>query len=297
MSAKRRFLYHPLTRIIAGIVICLLVPMGIKVFVSRPILDSTGLAEETARDIQGVITVIIVLVTYYILFGFYEKRKIFELSTTKIMREIIPGFFAGVCIITVVIFALYIPGYYKVLSVNHITVVFHPLFVLIIVGVLEEVFFRGIIYRIVEESLGTNLALVMSSLLFGFVHLQNENATFFSGVAIALELGIILGAAFSLTRRLWLPISLHVGWNFAFVFYGATVSGIGEFTGYLDARLDGPAYLTGGEFGPENSVVTVIFSVLVFITIYYMTWRKGNIRKPYWRRIVSATDDQGSEEA
>ncbi len=274
-----------------GIMVCLLIPLTVKTFISGPILDSTGLAEEVARDIHGVITVIIVLYTYSLLFRFYENREISELSLKKLPVGILRGFFAGVSIITVVVFVLYLLGYYTIHSFNSARVVFHPLFVLMIAGVVEEVFFRGIIYRIIEDSLGTDLALAISSLLFGFVHLQNENATFFSGIAIALELGIILGIAFSLTRCLWLPIFLHVGWNFAIVFYGMAVSGMEEFPGLLRGELEGPAYLTGGDFGPENSIITVMVSLLVFGGIYRMTRKKGNIRKPYWK-MESASDDQ-----
>ena len=60
-----------------------------------------------------------------------------------------------------------------------------------VMGILEEIVFRGIIYRITEKKLGTIWALIFSSLIFGFGHAANTNFNLFSGLAIALELGLL----------------------------------------------------------------------------------------------------------
>ncbi|WP_030559105.1 CPBP family intramembrane glutamic endopeptidase, partial [Streptomyces exfoliatus] len=79
----------------------------------------------------------------------------------------------------------------------------------------EEVMFRGVLFRLVEERTGTWIALSLSGLVFGLVHLLNPHADLWGAVAIAIEAGGMLGAAYIATRSLWLPIGLHFGWNFA----------------------------------------------------------------------------------
>jgi uncharacterized protein len=93
-------------------------------------------------------------------------------------------------------------------------------------GVREEIVFRGLIFRIAEESLGTVWALAISATLFGVIHLIGPNATVLGALVIIFEAGILLAAAFVLTRRLWLCIGLHVAWNFTQCgIFGVAVSG------------------------------------------------------------------------
>ena len=90
----------------------------------------------------------------------------------------------------------------------------------------EELLFRGAIFRIAEEWLGTTAALIISAVLFGAAHGLNSGATPISVAAIALEAGVLLGVAYSASRSLWLPIGMHFGWNFTEGgLFGASVSG------------------------------------------------------------------------
>jgi uncharacterized protein len=145
-------------------------------------------------------------------------------------------------------------------------------------GIGEELVFRGGAYRILEESFGSGAALILSGALFGALHLQNPHATWFTGVAVALEAGLLLGAAYAAARSLWLPIGMHIGWNFSEGgVFGAAVSGRFGGHGLIDMPLKGPDILTGGAFGPENSVVTVVLCLLwvvlfVLIAMHRGTW-------------------------
>jgi hypothetical protein len=79
-----------------------------------------------------------------------------------------------------------------------------------------------------------------------------------------LEAGVLLGAAYVVTGRLWLPIGLHIGWNFTKgSVYGMQISGNTADTGLLHGSLTGPRLLTGGAFGPEASIVAVVLCLLV----------------------------------
>ena len=93
-------------------------------------------------------------------------------------------------------------------------------------AIFEEILFRGVLFRIVEEGLGTWAALLISALVFGFVHIGNPGATVWSSVAIAIEAGLLLGMAYQVTRSLPLVIGLHAAWNFTQgSVFGSAVSG------------------------------------------------------------------------
>jgi hypothetical protein len=145
-------------------------------------------------------------------------------------------------------------------------------------GVGEELAFRGVIFRMTEERLGTAAALIISSLLFGLVHAANPGATLVSTAAIALEAGGLLGMAYSASRSLWLPIGLHFGWNFTEGgIFGTAVSG-GQSHGLVDSVLSGPTLMTGGSFGPEASVIAVVVCLAATVTLGLWTARHGRWR-------------------
>src|SRR5262249_28757908 len=130
-------------------------------------------------------------------------------------------------------------------------------------AVTEELIFRGVLFRIIEGRIGTWLALALTGLLFGMSHLFNAHATVWGALAIAVEAGGMLGAAYVATRNLWVPIGLHFAWNFAEGgIFGTDVSGTNTPAGLLHGVLSGPTALSGGEFGPEASVYALLAGVV-----------------------------------
>ncbi|MFF1610221.1 CPBP family intramembrane glutamic endopeptidase [Amycolatopsis sp. NPDC058278] len=145
-------------------------------------------------------------------------------------------------------------------------------------AVTEELLFRGVLFRIVEERTGTGIALVLTGVLFGLSHLFNPDATLWGAIAIAIEAGGLLTAAYVATRKLWLPIGLHFGWNFAGAgIFGTVVSGNGTPQGLLDAVTSGPSIVTGGAFGPEGSLYSVLFCVLATTAFLWLARRRGHL--------------------
>jgi len=101
-------------------------------------------------------------------------------------------------------------------------------------------------------------ALLGSSLLFGLLHLPNEGATLLSTLNVTVA-GVMFGTALITTRRLWLGIGLHLGWNFtASYVFSAVVSGHEGRAGLIFGNLSGPDWITGGAFGMEGSVVALV---------------------------------------
>ncbi|HEX5459223.1 MAG TPA: CPBP family intramembrane glutamic endopeptidase [Steroidobacteraceae bacterium] len=149
--------------------------------------------------------------------------------------------------------------------------------VAIIAAVGEELAFRGALFRILEESFGTGTALTLSAALFGLLHVLNNGATVVSTTAIALEAGVLLGAAYALTRNLWFPIGLHFGWNFTEGgIFGASVSGGASANGAFSVSLSGPRLLTGGKFGPEASVIAIAVCLAIAVVLIMFVVRDGH---------------------
>lgn len=141
-------------------------------------------------------------------------------------------------------------------------------------AVTEELLFRGVLFRIAEERVGTWIAMVSTGLLFGMVHLFNEHATVWGGLAVAIEAGGMLTAAYIATRSLWLPIGLHFGWNFAAAgIFSSEVSGNGATSGLLQTSTSGSTLVTGGSFGPEGSLYSVVFCVVVTLAFLWLARR------------------------
>jgi membrane protease YdiL (CAAX protease family) len=163
----------------------------------------------------------------------------------------------------------------------------------ILSGVFEEITFRGILFRASSRIVGTWGALLFTASIFGLAHLGNKGATFSSGVAIMLEAGILLGAAYALTGRLWLPIGLHIAWNFTegsifgMSVSGNSLAGLGD-SGLLRGTLSGSPILTGGAFGPESSVVAVAVCFIVAVYLLYRTVKLGRIEPPAWNQERAA---------
>lgn len=137
--------------------------------------------------------------------------------------------------------------------------------------------------------MGTWLALLISAIFFGVAHLANPGATATSVVAVALEAGLLLAAAYMVTRRLWFPIGIHIAWNYTQGnVFGISVSG-NEAHGLLQSTLVGPPLLTGGAFGAEASIVAIIVCLVAFAFLFRRALLMGRLAPPPWRRTPAAT--------
>ena len=132
--------------------------------------------------------------------------------------------------------------------------------------------------------MGSWIAIFLSAFLFGFAHAANPNASLFSSIAIAVEAGILLSAAYLFTQRLWMVIGIHFAWNFTQGgIFGIAVSGQ-EVEGLFQATLEGPAFITGGEFGAETSIIAIIICSGAGLFFLWKARQRGHFTKPFWVR-------------
>ncbi len=150
-------------------------------------------------------------------------------------------------------------------------------------GTTEELLIRAAAFRILERWLGSWLALCLTAVLFGATHMPNPGATALSTLVIAVGGGLMLCAAYMVTRRIWFAIGIHIAWNFfQGGVFGVATSGVAV-AGLLNGSLRGPTYLSGGKFGPEGSIVALIVCAAAAIALLLYASRNGHFIHPVGR--------------
>jgi membrane protease YdiL (CAAX protease family) len=248
-------------------------------FVAANILTKLVLAEPGLRDLRNLIKALVLVAAYWAYVRWWERRPVRELSVSAAVPEIVAGLLLGGLLFSGVVGVLATLGVYSLEAVgsrSDLGATVASMLPKIAAGALmEELFFRLIVLRLLERSFGAFCALAISSLLFGLAHIGNAGATPLIAVTLGMELGLLFGAAYLLTRRIWLCTALHLAWNFVQgAVFSIAVSGQ-EGTGWLRGSLTGPAWLTGGLFGAEASMVSLVLCLAATGVLLTLAHRRG----------------------
>jgi uncharacterized protein len=286
---KRWLVFSPVSRIVIYAACFFIV--GYPLFHLATALNLGGKdASPLERNLVGlVIEFVSILLVYVVAVRLIERRRVSELALRQLPTHGIAGLIAGFLLLSTMTVLLWLMGSYHVASINPDAVWLPSLLGMgIATGIAEETIFRGVLYRISEEGLGTWGALAISALFFGGAHLHNPNATMWSALAIAIEAGILLALVFHLTRSLWMVIGLHAAWNFSEgTIYGFAVSGF-NVKGIIVPSITGSDWVTGGKFGVEGSVVAVAVSACISAVLLAIAIRRRTIVSPSWVRKRNA---------
>jgi uncharacterized protein len=146
--------------------------------------------------------------------------------------------------------------------------IFLDLAVLAIAALAEEIAFRGYPFQRLIDATNPTSATIFISLLFGAIHLANPGATFAS-TTVTVFAGWLLAICYLRTRALWLAWGFHFTWNATMgVLFGLPISGISDFSPVVASNVVGPVWITGGDYGPEGSLIcAIVILVLIFVTI------------------------------
>ncbi|GHO98169.1 CAAX amino protease [Reticulibacter mediterranei] len=229
------------------------------------------------------------------------------LARQQWLRQILLGFFCGGVLMSLVTLVLALTGSYHITGIQPFSIVelvfllislcllallfarnakigfwHYALFACLIFGFLtttvslliliggaiqEELIFRGVIFRKLEASFGSWIALGISAILFGFIHLLNPAKSLVGALAIIVTAGVLIAIVYILTRSLWWTIGIHLGWNyFEGSVFGSQISGH-TLPGYFSSVLTGPAAWSGSGFGPEAGLacILIVGSVSFFL--------------------------------
>jgi len=221
---------------------------------------------------------------YYLFVRFVERRPVSELALPRMGREFGTGLLIGIGLYTACVLILMVLGIYRIDGLNPWHYMLPAVPMAVSTGIFEELVFRGALFRIVEEALGSWISLLVSSFVFGFMHLLNPEGTVMGAVFISIEAGLLLAAAYMVTRRLWLSIGFHMGWNYtqSGIFSGI-VSGGDSDPGLFRNTIDGPVVLTGGSFGLESSLIAFLLCTTTGVVLLILALRRGHVVPPFWQ--------------
>jgi membrane protease YdiL (CAAX protease family) len=273
----KKILDFPITKIILGITVCFSLFVGIQNFVSKPLFYSIIDDKNIADPFIHLVSVVVLLSSYYFLFRWYDQREIKELSIKHVSKEIFGGFAIGFSAISVSIFIVYLLGYYQIISILTDEYSLKLFMTLVVAALIEDLFTRGLVLRELENWLGTNMAILIIMLIETY-HIFNPNTTIFS-FFVSLCWGFTMSMLFVYTKRIWLPFFFHIGWNFAQPFYGSNLTGLDDMGKIIHSKFEGPVLFTGGGIGIEDSIITVFILFSIGVFLYYRSYNEGKIIK------------------
>jgi len=271
-SMSLRILRSPLTR---------LVLLGGPVFFMMGL--SSGFMEkfrgDPVKSIAAVLGMAMAALAFYVAYArLVERRPANELSLHGAGREWGTGLLIGAGLYTTCVLVLMALGMYRIEGLNPWTYVIPAVAMALSSGLFEELFFRGVLFRSVEDMFGSWVSLAVSSLVFGLLHLANPAGTIVGAIYISIEAGLLLAAAYMFTRRLWLSIGFHMAWNYTqSAIFSGIVSGNAPQPGLIRSNIKGPDVLTGGSFGMESSLVAFALCTAAGVVLLILAIRRGNI--------------------
>jgi membrane protease YdiL (CAAX protease family) len=270
------------------LLILIIIPIGIIIFI--PIGELNISFDSSVVFLAGVLTQLLAItIATFLVRRFLDKQSIISLGLK-------PGTQALMDVITGIVITFFQMGLIYIIEISMgwtkftgfasdelpITEIASGVGVwviaFILVGWQEELLSRG--YHLQTIASGSNLfwGVLISSSIFGFLHMSNNGASWVSTFGIFLA-GLFLALPYILTKQLWVSIGLHIGWNFfEGVVFGFPVSGIETFR-LLRHTVNGPEIWTGGVFGPEAGLIVI--PALLLGSLFVFAYTRSGVRKEH----------------
>jgi membrane protease YdiL (CAAX protease family) len=232
---------------------------------------------------ETVIFISLLIYSYSLYTKYIENRKMLEFNLTKWYKESGIGILIGGGIVICLVLLFIMFGFYKVEQTNSPFIIITGIFRYGAGSFIEELIFTIIFFRLVEEFTGTVVSIIVTSLLFGFMHLGNDNATILSSLNTSLGHIIIL-APFILTRRIWMVWAVHFSWNFfQTAVFGMNNSGMAQDC-FISPGISGAEWITGGMYGVEASYIALLIHIIIGVMILLQAIGSKQLVKALWRR-------------
>lgn len=280
---KKYFFNQEENRLRAGWRLILFIAIFIAFVVGiQFVIDALLFEIEEGGKLQWAIFVSSATLAVYLARKYFDKRDMISLGLKwdkAALLDLIGGIVIAAVVMTSIFFTMLWAGFIEfqgfvwwqndqsadaVLVAAGIAAALWGLYEETLVGWWEELVFRGIILQNMAEGMGMIWAVILSSFFFGFAHFFNPAATVLSSLLISLITPMLI-FCYLKTGQLWMPIGLHLSWNF----FQGHIFGFAN-SGFVSPSLIsqkpvGPDWLSGGEFGAEAGILIVPFSI---VTIY-----------------------------
>jgi uncharacterized protein len=271
------WLTFPLTRIILGLILCLGIGLAAMLGMQQ-LLTLAGLPPQQRDPISGTVFAVLVCLIYILLYQRLEKRKITELSTPGLPLHLLTGILLGIAITGATIFIEYLAHLLSIDATRSFLPLLPNCWNTFVNSIVAEVLIIGIVFRIIEQWLGTYIALATLFIIFFFLHLSATGDTPISAACVALHAAVLGAASYVYTRSLWLPIAIHFAWDFSFAaIYGASINGDAMENSLLKTTIHDPELFTGGYFGPQGSLQAGLLCLLAGAIFLRLSQKNNHI--------------------
>jgi uncharacterized protein len=279
-SSLRRVVDFPLVTMLLAFA-AIMAPAGLVAGLLERMLPSSTIAAVASQ----LAVAVVILASYKLVVRHLGARKHDDLSGPGALRQLGAGLGIGASLFALIVGVAALIGIYRLHGAGDDSDLLPSLVRTgLFPAIAEEIIYRAILFRWIEEFAGSWAALFLSSLLFGLSHMDNPSADVLSTVGIMLEGGVLLGGAYILTRRLWFPMGIHASWNLTQgEIFDIPVSG-NDAHGLVEASLQGPDFLSGGGFGLEASLISITIATAAGVVLVWLAVKRGQLVHPWWRR-------------
>lgn len=230
---------------------------------------------------QSVLGLAAALGAGWILLAVVDRRPAGALGfawTRDTLRELGLGFVIGTASIGVVAVAFTLFGWVEYRPEGGTTGAYlgslgAALIFFLVAAAAEEAFFRGYPFQVLVQGIGPGPATLVASAAFAAAHWWNPNIGALALLNIFLA-GILLSVAYLRTRSLWFATTVHLGWNWSMAsLFDLPVSGLtGVNTPLYEPAVTGPAWVTGGIFGPEGGIGGSVAALIALAAVLWLPW-------------------------
>jgi len=285
LRAGWRLLLHALITIFLGMITGFIAAIGLIILGSDFTVPIGGIP----KHVDILFTLPPIILGTFIARSVLDQRSISSLGLSidrRLLPDLMVGFGIAALMMGLIFLVEWTVGWLEVESIVWTTTrssdwilgLLGGLGYFIVIGFQEELIFRGYQLQNLVDSLDLPKGLVLSSLLFTIAHVLNPHASLLSTLGIFLA-GIFFVYGWLRTHQLWLPIGLHIGWNFfEGNVFGFPVSGTETFH-LINHTVSGPSLLTGGDFGPEAGLILIPALAFGILLIWLYTRTRINVKE------------------
>jgi uncharacterized protein len=224
-----------------------------------------------------------ILIPSIFLWKFLDKEKISDLglSGRNSFKNYGIGFLIGLIWIVLTIFGIILTC--NVQTNFNIKIGFGLLvvyfIVLLINTIMQEVLCRGYLYKIIEKDFSGNYAIFFTSIFFVLLH-PGAIAAGVVGMINVFCAGLVFGYARKITENLFMPIAIHITWNFIdSVLLGTSPLGLYPHLDWL--IVNGNELYTGGKDGLGASIITIFTFPILFVIFYFDIFKIQKTKSNY----------------
>lgn len=259
-----RIFFKTTLHILLAIMACAIAFLMMKFTAVPLILSLVEMSEIQTHAVKGLASLLSFSLGYLIYVKFYEKRKAVELAFSG--RDMLYGTISGAAIISITLLSLFTLGYYQIETYQGFDEVFFALIGLTTQAIFGAIIFTGIFFRLIEQHLGTKYSLLSLSVVLGTLNIMVDGPNL-----IVLLSSILINALwfsiYVLSRNIWV-VGLSNGAWLSAVFATGILDEHWRASAPIVSSYNGPAFITGGEFGPEHSIITIaVVSICLFLIL------------------------------